>query len=107
MRSRTHEIKIRLNDREFDRLNRMVEKSIYNRETFLRNMLDGYEIREIPKEHLAFRGELTRLASDLRQYRWNQTLSDAEKARLDELADQTWNLVHRMNEACFPRFKKQ
>ena len=39
MRSRRHEIKLRLNDREYARLNDMVERSIFSREEFLRMML--------------------------------------------------------------------
>lgn len=105
-RKRTHEIKIRLNDQEFNRLNRMVEKSIYNRETFLRKMLEGYSIREMPKEFLVFREDLTRIASDLRLFRWNQSLSIEERYNLDKLADQTWELVRQMNRAFMPCFRE-
>ena len=41
MRSRPHEIKIRLNDKELDRLNKMVARTHFDRETFLRLMLEG------------------------------------------------------------------
>ena len=44
MRSRKHEIKIRLNDAEFDRLNDMVARSIFSREEFIRMMLAGYTL---------------------------------------------------------------
>ena len=36
MRARRHEIKLRLNDREFTRLNDMVARSIFSREEFIR-----------------------------------------------------------------------
>ena len=47
MRSRPHEIKIRLNDKELDRLNKMVARTHFDRETFLRLMLDrmGLSVR--------------------------------------------------------------
>lgn len=48
MRTRTKEIKIRLNEKELEQLNRMVEKSIFNREEFIRMRIAGYEIQEKP-----------------------------------------------------------
>ena len=39
MRARRHEIKLRLNDREFTRLNDMVARSIFSREEFIRMVL--------------------------------------------------------------------
>ena len=49
MRSRRHEIKLRLNDREYARLNDMVERSIFSREEFIRMVLAGYQIQESPR----------------------------------------------------------
>ena len=45
---RTHEIKVRLNDEEFSRLNETVGRTLYSREAFIRDMLAGYHIREKP-----------------------------------------------------------
>lgn len=48
MRTRTKEIKIRLNEKEQEQLNKQIEKSIFNREEFIRMRIAGYEIRENP-----------------------------------------------------------
>ena len=48
MKNRTHEIKIRLSDEEFDRLNEMVSRTIFNREAFLRMLIQGAVIKEAP-----------------------------------------------------------
>ena len=47
MKTRTKEIKIRLNEKELEQLNKQVEKSIFNREGFIRMRIAGYEIQEI------------------------------------------------------------
>ena len=48
MRKRNHEIKIRLDDQEFARLNAMVAKTVFPREKFLSLMLAGYQLKEEP-----------------------------------------------------------
>lgn len=48
MRTRTNEIKIRLNDAELVRLDGMVSRTNYSRESFIRQMLEGYQITEAP-----------------------------------------------------------
>ena len=48
MRTRNHEIKVRLNDKELADLNAKVAKTRYNRENYIRAVLKGYEIMEAP-----------------------------------------------------------
>ena len=48
MRKRTHEIKIQLDDQEFARLNTMVANTVFPRETFIRLMLAGYQLKAQP-----------------------------------------------------------
>ena len=48
MRKRNHEIKIRLDDQEFARLNAMVANTVFSRETFIRLMLAGYQLKAQP-----------------------------------------------------------
>lgn len=60
MRIRTKEIKIRLTEKELEQLNRMVEKSIFTREEFIRMRIAGYEIQEKPEE------EISQLMIDIR-----------------------------------------
>ena len=48
MRTRNHEIKVRLNDKELADLNAKVAKTRYGRENYIRAVLAGYEIMEAP-----------------------------------------------------------
>ncbi len=105
-RKRPHEIKIRLNDEELGRLNEMVARTIYDRETFLRLMLEGYTLRDTPREYKSFTWDLRRLASNLRLYDWNKSLSELQRQELNRLADQIWDFIHRLDEIYFPYFKE-
>ena len=107
MRSRPHEIKIRLNDKELDRLNMMVTRTHFDRETFLRLMLEGYTLRESPREYREFDWELRKLASDLRLYRWNQSMSEQQRQELDRLAGRIWDFIDRLEDIYFPYFKEK
>ena len=107
MRQRANEIKIRLNDKELDRLNKMVARTHYDRETFLRLMLEGYTLRETPKEYKAFDWELRRLASDLRLYRWTESMSEQQRQDLDRLSGRIWDFIHRLDDIYFPYFKEK
>ena len=107
MRSRPHEIKVRLNDKELDRLNKMVARTLYDRETFLRLMLEGYTLRETPKEYKEFDWELRRLASDLRLYRWNESMTEQQRQELDRLAGRIWDFIDRLEDIYFPYFKEK
>ena len=107
MRQRANEIKLRLNDKELDRLNKMVARTHYDRETFLRLMLEGYTLRETPKEYKAFDWELRRLASDLRLYRWNESMTEQQRQELDRLAGRIWDFIHRLDDVYFPYFKEK
>ena len=107
MRYRDHEVKFRLNDNELEHLNKMVGQSPYNRETFLRLMVAGYSMREVPKEYLQFRMELIRMASDLRLYRWNKSLSEQQVKELDKLSGRIWEFIRRLNKVYWPYFKEE
>ena len=107
MRQRANEIKLRLNDKELDRLNKMVARTHYDRETFLRLMLEGYTLRDTPKDYKAFDWELRRLASDLRLYRWNESMSEQQRQELDHLAERIWDFIHRLDDIYFPYFKEK
>ena len=96
MRSRPHEIKIRLNDHELDRLNKMVARTHFDRETFLRLMLEGYTLRESPRDYKEFEWELRRLASDLRLYRWNDSMSEQQRQELDRLMSERGKMLKDM-----------
>lgn len=50
MRKRNIQILFRLNEEEAERLNRLVEKTGYSREAFLRAMILGYRLSEKPDD---------------------------------------------------------
>ena len=86
-RRRPHEIKIRLSDKELDRLNRMVAKTNLTREDFLRMMIEGYTVQEVPKDYMMFQLDLSRACSMLRYNDLNRSLEPYEKAQLLQAAD--------------------
>ena len=54
-RTRSHDIHLRLDDQEFNKLNEMVSKSIYSREKYIRMvLLEKKQILETPKTYLQF-----------------------------------------------------
>ena len=66
MRKRNNEIKIRLTDAELARLDSMVDKTNYSRESFIRNMLDGYQITEAPNVEMhSLINHLTKIGTNL------------------------------------------
>ena len=66
MRNRTNEIKIRLTDAELARLDSMVSRTNYSRESFIRQMLDGYQITEAPNvEMRSLINHLSRIGTNL------------------------------------------
>ena len=107
MRQRANEIKLRLNDKELDRLNKMVARTHFDRETFLLLMLEGYTLRESPRDYKEFEWELRRLASDLRLYRWNESMSEQQRQELDRLSGRIWDFIHRLDDIYFPYFTEK
>ena len=76
MRSRRHEIKLRLNDREYARLNDMVERSIFSREVFLRHMLAGFTLQEAPTEYIKFRCEILHKLDEIEGHVRNRPITE-------------------------------
>ena len=48
MRTRDNKITVYMNDQELARLNALVDKTNLNREQFIRDMVDGLTIKEVP-----------------------------------------------------------
>lgn len=68
MRKRNNEIKVRLTDEELTHLDAMVERTIFSREGFIREMLAGYQIREKPGDEFSkWIMEMRRVGSLLNQ----------------------------------------
>ena len=108
MRKRTHEIKVRLDDKEFDHLNKMVAKTLYNRETFLRLLIGGYTVQEVPRDYIMFHMDMVNACSGLYQAaKYNSSLSEAEKAHLFDIADQLSSVIAVMKSIYRPYYKER
>ena len=107
MRTRTHEIKIRLNDEEFAHLNEMVSRSNYSREVFLRFLLNGYVMQECPRDFIMFKKDVIQIINELRTIRRNASLTEAEKSRLLKTADEAGELVRMMTRVYWPYYKEK
>ncbi len=107
MRKRTHEVKIRLDDAELDRLNKMAAKANCNREALLRAMLAGTTIRECPREYLEFRSIFLRIGTQLNLFEWNKSLTLAERAETKALAAELWKVLRQMDQTYFRDDKKK
>lgn len=105
MRTRTHEIKLRLDDAEYTRLNEMVSRTIYSREQFLRQMLAGYTVRESPKDYIRFRMEVCRQLAEIRDLLRRTPMTDADRAALRRMADEMVAALKRMDNGHMPSFK--
>ena len=107
MRSRTHEIKIRLNDAEFNRLNEMVERSIFSREEFIRLMLAGYTLQEAPKEYIQFRKELSSKLTEIHLQVMQLPISDPVYQEIKRLSAEIGKTLALIGEICIPYYKQR
>ena len=107
MRSRTHEIKVRLNDAEFDRLNDMVKRSIFSREEFIRMMLAGYTLQEAPKEYIQFRKELSSKLTEIHLQVMQLPISDPVYQEIKHLTADVGRTLAMIGEICIPYYKQR
>lgn len=107
MRSRKHEIKVRLNDAEFDRLNAMVERSIFSREEFIRLMLAGYTLQEAPKEYIQFKKELYGMLTEIHMLVMRLPISDPVYQEIKRLSAEISKTLALIGEICIPYYKQR
>ena len=107
MRSRKHEIKIRLNDAEFDRLNEMVKQSIFSREEFIRMMLAGYTLQEAPKEYIQFKKELSGKLTEIHLQVMQLPISDPVYQEIKRLTSEIGRTLAMIGEICIPYYKQR
>ena len=107
MRSRKHEIKIRLNDAEFDRLNEMVERSIFSREEFIRLMLAGYTLQEAPKEYIQFKKELYGKLNEIHKLVMRLPISDPVYQEIKRLSAEIGKTLNEISNICMPYYKQR
>ena len=107
MRSRTHEIKVRLNDAEFARLNDMVKRSIFSREEFIRMMLAGYTLQEAPKEYIQFKKELYGMLTEIHKLVMQLPISDPVYQEIKRLTADVGRTLAMIGEICIPYYKQR
>jgi hypothetical protein len=107
MRSRKHEIKVRLNDAEFDRLNEMVKQSIFSREEFIRLMLAGYTLQEAPKEYIQFKKELYGKLTEIHKLVMQLPVSDPVYQEIKRLSTEISKTLALIGEICIPYYKQR
>ena len=105
MRARRHEIKLRLNDREFTRLNEMVARSIFSREEFIRMVLAGYQIQESPREYLQFRHEILHRLDEIYAQVWNRPVTDETLKEIKRIHSDIGRTLNEIAEACTPYYR--
>ena len=86
MNQRNIEIKVRLNKRESEKLNKLVKKSRLSREAYLRHLINGVVPRDAPPpDYYAMMRELYRIGSNLNQIAQKAHILNAVDAqRYDE-----------------------
>ena len=68
MNQRNIEIKVRLNKRESEKLDKLVKKSRLSREAYLRHLINGVVPRDVPPpDYYAMMRELYRIGNNLNQ----------------------------------------
>lgn len=86
MNQRNIEIKVRLNKRESEKLNKLVKKSRLSREAYLRHLINGVVPRDAPPpDYYAMMRELYRIGSNMNQIAQKAHILNAVDAqRYDE-----------------------
>ena len=107
MRSRTHEIKVRLNDAELARLNEMVKRSIFSREEFIRMMLAGYMLQEAPKEYIKFRYEILHKLDEIEGHVRNRPISDETLMEIKRIHSDIGRTLNEISDICMPYYKQR
>ena len=105
MRARRHEIKLRLNDREFTQLNDMVAQSIFSREEFIRMVLAGYQIQESPREYLQFRHEILHRLDEIYAQVCNRPITDETLKEIKRIHSEIGRTLNQIAEIYMPYYR--
>ena len=95
MRRRTKEVKIRLTEEEFRRLNEKVKRAGLNRERYLRKIVDGAKVYErVPHDVWEMSCELRKIGTDLNRLAQMAFWSKYPDAKMvNDTCDRLWQLV--------------
>ena len=101
MNQRNIEIKVRLNKRESEKLNKLVKKSRLSREAYLRHLINGVVPRDAPPpDYYAMMRELYRIGSNMNQIAQKAHILNAVDAqRYDEDVRQLESAVRQITAA--------
>lgn len=109
MRTRTHEIKVRLNDQELAHLDAMVAKTVQSREGFIRQILAGYQLVEAPSEDVReLVWQITRLGTNINVMFRNMTIKGfVSQDQFLKAADELWEARDMINSLFLPYHMKR
>ena len=99
MRARNNMIRFRLNDKELERFNRLVQRSGLSREAYLRQIISGLQPRDLPSKdfHLMMR-QLYHCGNNLNQIaRKAHALGVIDVQKYDEAVAMFRDTVRQMN----------
>ena len=101
MNTRTIEIKVRLNRKEAEQLNKRVKKSRLSREAYLRHLISGVVPREAPSpDYFGMMRELHGIGNNLNQIAQKaHTLNVMDVQRYDAACRQLENAICSITEA--------
>ncbi len=109
MRTRKNRVVVYFNDRELERLNRMVERTVFSRERFIREMLAGFSIREAPPaplwETVCFLRRAASALWNIQQHSMFRQVEDEELLR--ETLQELKLCASQLAEQCMPKFKEE
>ena len=106
MRKRNKSIIIRLTEDELKHIDEMVDNSYLDRENFLRKLLSGYIMAEVPKDYRQFSIDLMQIASRLKGFNFNDSFTPAEKDELWSLSDRLWELYGMLMDIYTPYYQE-
>lgn len=109
MRKRKNRVVVYFNDRELEKLNRMVERTVLSREQFIRDMLAGFSIREAPPAPLTETIRLLRSAAGVMSSMINRTIfrEESDRELLLQTVDEIRSCITAITEQYMPKFKEE
>lgn len=104
MRNRNNRIAVRVTNKEFDRINEMVAKSIFPKEKMIRIIVEGYPIQEKPSDDcMQLLSALRTLGTDLGVMLFRRTAAK----ETSELVFETLGILMDANYVSYGRKRKK
>lgn len=104
MRTRNNKVTVYMNDQELYKLNAMVDRTLLNREQFLRALVEGVAIHEAPPSPLwQTVCRMKRAAVDIKKIADNAVIDSSIEADLRNAVKDVRLCVKEVAELCFPK----